>query len=69
MVFILSDLLTTYERVSGHCSNIAVSLLEPEIETLETHDYLKHVKADDENEYFDDYKAYKQKYRLPHYEK
>lgn len=69
MGFILSDLLTTYERVSGHCSNIAVSLLEPEIETLETHDYLKHVKADDENEYFDDYKAYKQKYRLPHYEK
>ena len=68
MGFILSDLLTTYERVSGHCSNIAVSLLEPEIDTLETHDYLKHVKADSENEYFSDYKFYKQKYRLPHYE-
>lgn len=69
MGFILSDLLITYERVAGHCSNIAMSLLEPEIDTLETHDYLKHIKADSENEYFDNYKIYKQKYRLPHYEK
>ncbi len=62
--FILSDLLITYERVAGHCSNIAVSLLEPEIETLETHDYFKHIKSDGDTEYVEEYQRYKKKYAL-----
>ena len=64
MGFILSDILTTYERISGHCSNIAISLLESEIDTLETHDYLKHIKSDEDNEYAIEYQSYKNKYSL-----
>lgn len=62
--FVLSDLLTAFERVSGHCSNIAVNLLEPETDALETHDYLKHIKNDGDNEYIDEYKQYKAKYSI-----
>ncbi len=64
MGFILSDLLTTYERIAGNCSNIAVCMLEPEMESFETHKYLRHVKKDGENEYFEQYEMYKEKYSL-----
>lgn len=62
--FVLSDLLITYERIAGHCSNIAVSLLEPEMDTLETHDYFSHIKSEVDNEYIQEYKKYKEKYSL-----
>lgn len=62
--FILSDLLNTYERIAGHCSNIAVCMLEPTEKVVETHDYLKHVKADSESEYYEQYEDYKKKYSL-----
>lgn len=64
MGFILSDLLTTYERIAGHCSNIAVSILDPDNESLETHDYLSHLKHDGENYFFEQYENYKKKYRI-----
>lgn len=64
MGFILSDLLTTYERISGHCSNIAVAMLEPDNEALESHDYLSHLKSSGNSEFFEEYNGYKQKYRI-----
>lgn len=64
MGFILSDLLTTYDRIAGHCSNIAVCMLEAETDAIEAHKYLRHVKKDGENEYFENYDMYKQKYSL-----
>ena len=64
MGFILSDLLTAYERIAGHCSNIAVCILEPDNDTLESHDYLSHVKNEGENAFFEHYAEYKEKYRI-----
>ncbi len=62
--FVLADLLTNYERVSDHCSNIAVCLLEIANNSFETHEYLSHVKSEGANEFFEQYDAYKKKYRL-----
>ena len=62
--FVLSDLLTNCERVADHCSNIAVCLLEMENDSFETHEYLNHVKQDGENEFFEQYAVYKEKYTL-----
>lgn len=42
--FILSDLLTNYERISDHCSNIAVAIIEVSHNTFDTHKYLNGVK-------------------------
>lgn len=42
--FILSDLLTNYERVSDHCSNVAVAVIEVEHSSFDTHKYLNEVK-------------------------
>ena len=42
--FILTDLITDYERVSDHCSNIAVAVIESQHGTFDTHEYLGDVK-------------------------
>ncbi|MBR6741839.1 MAG: Na/Pi cotransporter family protein [Clostridia bacterium] len=41
MGFVLSDLLANYERISDHCSNIAVAVIEVEQGSYEMHGYLK----------------------------
>lgn len=38
--FMFSDLLTNYERISDHCSNIAVSLLTSSMDNMDVHAYL-----------------------------
>lgn len=37
---LLEDILTNYERVSDHCSNIAVALIEIPTDAFDTHQYL-----------------------------
>ncbi len=44
MGFILSDVLTNCERVSDHCSNVAVAQIETEQNAYEAHEYLNGVK-------------------------
>lgn len=62
--FVLSDLLTNFERVSDHCSNIAGCVIEiSEHDALEMHKYLDAVKAGGE-EFNEHYRAYKRKYAL-----
>ncbi len=62
--FILSDLLTNYGRISDHCSNIAVNLIEIANDDFEAHEYFKTIKNHN-NEAFDaKYEEYKQKYAL-----
>ena len=62
--FVLSDILTNFERVSDHCSNIAASVLNLADNSFETHEYLQHVKKDGENEYFTQLEKYSQKYTI-----
>ena len=47
--FVLSDLLTNYERISDHCSNIAVAVIEAEQDSFDAHRYLSGVKESDAN--------------------
>ena len=62
--FILSDILTNFERVADHCSNIAVCLLEIDNNSFETHEYLNNVKETGANEFFEYYDMYKKRYTL-----
>ncbi len=59
--FILSDLLTNFERIADHCSNIAVCLLEISHGSFETHEYLNNIKTTDDS-FVKQYEEYKQKY-------
>ena len=61
--FILSDILNNCERISDHCSNIAVAVIESATDGYDAHNYLSSVKSG--NEVFDvEYRQYKEKYRL-----
>lgn len=62
--FVLSDLLTNYERIADHCSNIAVCFIEITNDSFETHEYLNQVKSGEEAEFVDMYESYKQKYYI-----
>ena len=62
--FILTDLLTNYERVSDHCSNIAVSVIESRHGTFEAHEYLNSVKSDPNSAYTRSFEEYSQKFSL-----
>jgi len=61
--FVLSDILTNYERISDHCSNIAVCVIETRRDSFDTHKYLHDVKKGTAFE--EQYQSYLEKYRLP----
>ena len=53
--FVLDDLLTNYERVCDHCSNVAVAQIEVAQDSFDTHAYLndlRHGKDTKESEEF-----------------
>ena len=60
----LSDLLINCERVSDHCSNIAVSIIQISRSSMNSHDYLSGLKAERTPQFIESYTAYGQKYRL-----
>ncbi len=61
--FVLSDLLTNFERVSDHCSNIALCVLEERDDGLRRHAYLQDVKVD--GVFTERLRSDQEKYRLP----
>ena len=63
--FILSDISTNFERVSDHCSNIAVCLLEVNEDEFDTHAYLDELKQDDNIDFKGKVMAYRERYQLP----
>lgn len=63
--FVFTDLLTDLERVSDHCSNVAVNLIQISDDSFENHQYLNTLKQDDNKEFIDQYKEYAIKYLLP----
>lgn len=62
--FVFNDLLTNLERVSDHCSNIAVAIIELESDNFDTHEYVSSVKQL-RSHYFDEYYSeYSKKFSL-----
>ena len=63
--FVLTDLLTNYERVSDHCSNVAVTVIQIKDSALEAHGYLNQVKSEGGGTYTQAYNEYMSQYQLP----
>lgn len=62
--FIFNDLITNYQRISDHCYNIAISIIELKARSLDTKEYLQglnYIKSDSLNKYL---KEYQKKYQL-----
>lgn len=64
MGFVFSDLLTNMERVSDHCSNIAVFTIQQDSPKLDTHKYLRRIRNSDVGNFVEEYNEYERKYSL-----
>ncbi len=62
--FVFADLITNYERIADHCSNIAVAIIELDNDEYDIHAYLSDVKAHKSPEFVHLYDEYKKKYAL-----
>ena len=60
--FVLDDLLTNYERIADHCSNIAVAMIEVSLDRFDTHEYLNAVKHGDDVKFERRYEKYRDRY-------
>ncbi len=65
MGFVLSDITTNYERVSDHCSNIALCLLQLNEENFDTHEYQDNLTSKDNVVFAAEVKKLREQYVLP----
>ena len=66
--FVLDDLLTAFERIADHCSNVAVEMLQVAEGKLEAHEYLNALKAGELREsaaFAERFARYKAQYAFP----
>ena len=61
---ILTDILTSSERVSDHCSNVGVCIIQIKDTAFQVHDYLTELKADQTPAFVQQFSRYQKKYRL-----
>ena len=62
--FVFNDLLTNFERVADHCSNIAVAMIELQKDEFETHDYVINLKELRSHNFDTLYNQYAEKYKI-----
>lgn len=67
--FAFNDLLNSLERIAGHCSNIAVALIEMEERVYDTHAYLKNTREAKNFAYRKLFEGYEEKYSIDGYKK
>lgn len=63
--FVFNDLLTNYERIADHCSNIALAMIELESAAFDTHEYINSLKAVRSHSFDQYYDEYSRKFSLP----
>ena len=62
--FIFTDLLTNFERVSDHCSNVAVYTMQLSSDKLDAHKYLNKIKSTSNETFMDEFDKYSVKYSI-----
>lgn len=63
--FVLQDLLTNFERIADHCSNIAVCIIQIQEDGLEAHEYINELKKTEDAFFLENFSMFTQKYALP----
>ena len=63
--FALADLTTNFERISDHCSNVAIALIQSRTDGYEAHEYTARLHRENNPEFQKEYMAYRKKYILP----
>lgn len=62
--FVFNDLLTDLERVSDHCSNIALAMIESESDSFDAHEYISSLNAMHTKSFDESFAEYREKFRI-----
>ena len=62
--FVFNDLITNFERVADHCSNIAIAMIELQSDEYDTHGYVINLKELHSHDFDRLYDEYTQKYAI-----
>lgn len=62
--FAFNNILTDYERIGAHCSNVAVAMIEAAADGFDTHEYLKGIRDEDNHHYLKLFEEYVDKYSI-----
>jgi phosphate:Na+ symporter len=62
--FAFNDLLTNFERIAAHCSNVAAAMLELEDKEFDTHEYVRSVRQMKNEQYMACFDEYAKKYAI-----
>ena len=62
--FVFNDLLTNFERIADHCSNIAIAMIELNKDEYDPHDYVINLKELHAHNFDALYAQYAEKYKL-----
>ncbi len=62
--FVFNDILTNFERVADHCSNLAVAMIELESDAFETHDYIINLKELHSQQFNELVEQFAEKYKI-----
>ncbi len=65
MGFLLSDIVTAYERIAAHCSNIAIGSVQVEDDSLEMHNYNEEIRSGNRESFQSLYEEFLREYALP----
>ena len=63
--YVFNDLLSDFERISDHCSNIALAVLERNAPDFNPHAYTGSIKEMRQHGFDEAYAAYSDRFRLP----
>ena len=61
---LFEDLLINYERVSDHCSNVAVAMIQTAEDTFDAHEYIDTLKENATPEFESLYNKYHEMYQI-----
>ena len=62
--YVFNELLTDYERVGDHCSNVAVAMIELAHNVFDTHEYLDSMKSLKSAAFEENYEVFRARYFL-----
>ena len=62
--FVWTDLMVNYGRISDHCSNIAISVMQSRTSSRAGHDFMAQVRSAENPEFIAAFESYSEMYRL-----
>ena len=62
--FVFNDLLTNYERVGDHCSNVAVAMIELAHDLFDTHEYIDSLKLIQNEAFAANFERFRARFRI-----